>query len=60
MNTAKQFLDSKESTEFRAACARVEAHRAGTKGLAPLEPSKRQVRKWRRKEGLAYKLGRAS
>lgn len=47
--TAKEFLDSKQSEDFRAACARV-----------GIEPTKRQVRRWRRKTGKAYKEGRPS
>lgn len=58
--TARKFLESAGSKEFKDACSRVQAHRAGTKGLQVLEPSVRQVRKWRRKTGLAYKMGRAT
>ena len=45
--TAREFLKSKQADEFRRACERVN-----------IEPTIRQVRRWRRKEGLAWKKGR--
>ena len=54
ISTAKEFLGTGESNEFRAACARVQMGNGLT-----LDPTKRQVRKWRRREGLAFKQGRA-
>jgi hypothetical protein len=45
--TAREFLKSEASNEFREACSRVS-----------IEPTVRQVRKWRRRAGLAWKAGR--
>jgi hypothetical protein len=56
--TAREFLNSEDSNEFRAACARVTVHSAKDKRNQALEPSVRQVRKWRRRAGAAWKEGR--
>jgi hypothetical protein len=59
ISTARKFVESNESAEFKAACDRVRAHRAGTKGFATVEPTVRQARKWRAHKGIAWKEGRA-
>lgn len=42
--TAKEFLSGEQSNQFKSYCSE-----------AGIEPTKRQVRKFRRKRGLAYK-----
>ena len=45
--TAKEWLGTRASDEFRALCLRI-----------GIEPTRRQVCKYRRKAGLAYKASR--
>jgi hypothetical protein len=47
VRSASAFLGDGASNEFREACSRVN-----------IQPTVRQVRKWRRRTGLAWKAGR--
>jgi len=51
--TAREFLNSEASREFRAAVER--ANGATPTPNPPITACVRQVRKWRRKAGSAYK-----
>ncbi len=60
--TAREFLKTEEAEPFKAACSRVKCHvcKDGKHGaMVTLEPSVRQVRKYRRHAGLAWKNRRA-
>jgi hypothetical protein len=58
MKTAKEFLASKESLDFQFA---VEvANRTEPRPNPPITACARQVRKWRKGTGLAYKVGRST
>lgn len=50
--TARQYINSDEARDFRAACER--ANEDSPKPNPPIEPCVRQYRKWLRKAGSAY------